>query len=109
MNEIKYTNIVSDKDVYIVHKYLYDILEHDIIAGADQIIDDGFYYRSDGNVLIFENLPENNIVSLYDLNGKLLYQNSRTVTEKSFSIPSPGIYIVEIKLHDGTKAYKLKL
>lgn len=109
LNGIEYTNIVSDRDVYIVHKYHYDILEYDIIAGTDQIIDEGFYYRSDGNVLIFENLPENNIVSLYDLNGKLLYQNSRTVTEKSFSIPSPGIYIIEIKLPDGVKSYKLKL
>lgn len=88
---------------------LHDINEYDILVGVDQMIDENFYYISNNNVLEFKNLPNDNIISLYDLNGKVIYRNSQAITNKSFAIPSKGVFIVEVKTQAGVKAYKLKL
>lgn len=108
-SELHINNILQDNNIYILHTYLHNIIEYDILAGLDQIIDENFNYISDKNVLEFKNLPNNNIISLFDLTGKLIYQNSLNATYKSFAIPCNGVFIVEIKTAYGIKSYKLKL
>lgn len=109
LTEISLKDIISDSNIYIIHTYLHDINEYDILVGVDQMIDENFYYISNNNVLEFKNLPNDNIISLYDLNGKVIYRNSQAITNKSFAIPSKGVFIVEVKTQAGVKAYKLKL
>lgn len=108
-SELHIKNILQDNNIYILHTYLHNIIEYDILASLDQIIDENFNYISDKNALEFKNLPNNNIISLFDLTGKLIYQNSLNASYKSFAIPRKGVFIVEIKTAYGIKSYKLKL
>lgn len=108
VSEIKLEDIMSDNNIYIIHKYLHDMFEYDIALGIDQIIDDDFYYISNNNVLEFKNLPNDNMISLYDLSGKVIYRNSQSTAYKSFAIPGKGVFIIEVKTPSNIKAYKLK-
>ena len=106
--ELSFKDISSDKNIYIVHTYLYDVSEYDITTGIDQAIDDNFYYFSSNNALEFRNLPSENTISVYDINGRIIYNNPQSITRKCFSLPSKGVFIIEVKSSNGMKSYKVR-
>lgn len=73
-------------------------LNYNVVAGVENINHDSISVVNNGEALIFENLPANSRIMVYDLSGRLLksYIADSYIFELPFSSFFKGIYIVRV-------------
>lgn len=73
-------------------------LNYNVVAGVENINHDSISVVNNGEALIFENLPANSRIMVYDLSGRLLksYIADSYIFELPFSCFFKGIYIVRV-------------
>lgn len=73
-------------------------LNYNVVAGVENISRDNTTIENNGSALIFNNLPSDSDIMVYDMSGRLL--KNYVVNGKSFELPfdnlSSGIYIVSV-------------
>ena len=105
---IVYDNSMTNEDKVNQHWYLNKVEE--FLPMSNKVVDiSGFSYLVKDQRIIFDNMPDNSIIRLYNMQGNMVYQRMNISGSGELEINLRGIYIFHIISNERMQASKIIL